>query len=146
MSTQMCRGTRDKCKKKPGRASGNRHCFTETVSSMTKQWTYTAQCYAVQFCQCLSFTKEETITLVKEAYPDADPSDVTIWQWYRDFENGRESKKLKPRSGSKNQFAWMSTLTPSPPSLKTTAIADSSRIIPIVKMMIYNCFQYRFIF
>ncbi len=68
---------------KTGTASGNRHCFAETVCAIYDKTmdTHTAQCYVVQFCQYLSFTKKDTIALVKEAYSDAVPPDVTVWQW-----------------------------------------------------------------
>ncbi len=71
---------RDEHEKKIGTVSGNRHCFTENVCIVYNETmdTYTAQYYVVQFCQHLSFTEKETITLVKEAYPDAVPPDVTI--------------------------------------------------------------------
>ncbi len=51
-------------------------------------------------CGSILFTKKETITLVKEAYPGTVSPDVTIQRWYRDFEKGRESGELKPYGGS----------------------------------------------
>ncbi len=121
----MCRGMRDKCEKKTGTASGNRHCFAGTACVVYNETmdVYTTQHYAVQFCQCLSFTKKETIPLVKEAYTDAVSLEVTIQRWYRDFEKGWESGELKP----KNHFARISTLTPSPPTTITTSRFELSQ-------------------
>ncbi len=46
-------------RKKTGTVSGNRDCFAEAVGVIYNETmdAYTAQSYAVQFCQCLSFTR-----------------------------------------------------------------------------------------
>jgi hypothetical protein len=51
------------------------------------------ECVAIKFCCKVDFSATKTVELIQKAYCDTALSQTTIFEWHKQFQEGRESVK-----------------------------------------------------
>ncbi len=114
--------------KKPVTVSGNRHFFAETVRVIYNETmdAYIARCYAIQFCQCLSFTKKRDSHIGERSLSWCCPTWFDNPAMIQRLWEGTRIRRIKASQWKQKiyQFARISILTLSPLSSKRTTTSQ----------------------